>query len=92
MRWLQPDADAETVDSVLSTVWEQSQYPMLLAACYLAGAAHMDAVQQTLPGADYAIYKSQVLEEAAILMQSPETATSNEAIGTLACLQSFEVC
>ena len=64
---------------------------MLLAACCLASVGHLDAVQPNRPGGAYALYKARVLREVSERMRSPETATSDETIGTLGCLLSFEV-
>ena len=91
IHWLQPGVDADATSSVLSRAWETSQCPMLLAGCCLASAGHLDAVQPNRPGGNYAFYKARVLREVSERMQSPTTATSDETIGTLGCLLSFEV-
>ena len=64
---------------------------MLLAACCLASVGHLDAVQPNRPGGNYHLYKARVLREVSQRMQSSITATSDETIGTLGCLLSFEV-
>ena len=83
--------DSETAEGVLSSAWETSQCPMLLAACCLASVGHLDAVQPHPPTGNYALYKARILQEVSERMQSPASATSDEVIGTLACLLSFEV-
>ena len=64
---------------------------MLLAACCLSSVGHLDAVQPNRPGGKYALYKARVLREVSKRMQTPSTATSDETIGTLSCLLSFEI-
>ena len=64
---------------------------MLLAACCLASVGHLDAVQPNRPSGDYTVYKDRVLREVRERIRSPISATSNETIGALACLLSFEM-
>lgn len=76
---------------MLGQAWDQSREPMLLAACCLASVGHLDAVQPDRPPGNYEVYKASVLRHISKRMQAPETAISDETIGALACLLSFEV-
>lgn len=64
---------------------------MLLAACCLASVGHLDAVQPNRPGGNYELYKARVLTEISKRMRTSEAATSDETLGALGCLVSFEV-
>ena len=91
IQWLRPGVDSEFVAKTLAQVWESSSCPMLLASCCLASVGHLDAVQPNRPSGDYAMYKARVLREVSERMQASETATSDETIGALSQLLSFEV-
>lgn len=91
MRWLQPGIDVSTAGRLLSDAWDSSQDLMLLAACCLASVGHLDAVQPNRPGGDYTTYRAHVLKELSERMRVPSTAVSDETVGTLACLLSFEL-
>ncbi|KAF2725009.1 hypothetical protein K431DRAFT_116892 [Polychaeton citri CBS 116435] len=91
MRWLHPGIDPTTAGRLLSDAWNSSQDPMLLAACCLASVGHLDAVQPNRPGGDYTTYRARVLKELSERMRVPSTAVSDETVGTLACLLSFEL-
>lgn len=64
---------------------------MLLTACCIASVGHLDAVQPNQPGGNYRLYKARLLQEIRERMKWPETATSDETVGALGCLLSFEV-
>jgi hypothetical protein len=64
---------------------------MLLAACCLASVGHLDAVQPNRPAGNYEVYKARVLSGVSERMRLAETATSDETVGALALLTSFEV-
>lgn len=71
--------------------WESSSSPMLLVASCLASVGHLDAVQPNRPGGNYEVYKARVLREVSKRMRSSDSATSEEVMGALALLTSFEV-
>ncbi|KAK4495820.1 hypothetical protein PRZ48_013088 [Zasmidium cellare] len=91
LHWLLPGVETETAGKMLGQAWDQSQCPMLLAACCLASVGHLDAVQPNRPPGNYEVYKANVLRHISKRMQSPDLATSDQTIGALACLLSFEM-
>ncbi|KAF2165834.1 hypothetical protein M409DRAFT_55694 [Zasmidium cellare ATCC 36951] len=91
LHWLLPGVETKTAGKMLGQAWDQSQCPMLLAACCLASVGHLDAVQPNRPPGNYEVYKANVLRHISRRMQSPDLATTDETVGALACLLSFEM-
>ncbi|QIW95065.1 hypothetical protein AMS68_000583 [Peltaster fructicola] len=89
--WLCPGINATLAAEVLSSRQDMETCPTVLAALCLASVGHLDAVRGSDTPLDYALYKARVFRNINERMKASSSAVSDETIGYLACLLSYEM-